>query len=144
MAMGASLRAAALALRHQGAARVVAAVPVAWRSSCEELRPDVDELVTVAAPEPFHTVSRWYHDFAPTTDDEVCALLGVATPVAAIEQAEKAGEDSGLALAVSIPAGAAKIRADLVVPKGSESIVVFAHTIWSSPTPTSPICPASS
>lgn len=132
LAMGASLRAAVLALRPGGPARVVAAVPVAWRSSCEELRADVDELVAVAATEPFHTVSHWYQEFAPTTDEEVCALLGVAAPVAAVAPAVGVGDDGGLALAVSIPVGGAEIRGDLRVPKGAESVVVFAHGSGSS------------
>src|ERR671929_28777 len=86
LAMGASLRAAALALRPQRPARIIGAVPVAWRSSVDEMKPDLDELVAVAALEPFHTVSHWYHDFSPTTDAEVCARLGV-TPSGAPERA---------------------------------------------------------
>jgi predicted phosphoribosyltransferase len=75
LAMGASLRAAALALRRQEPKRIVAAVPVAWRLSCAELQPDLDELVAVVAPEPFHTVSHWYQDFTPRTPR--CALSSV-------------------------------------------------------------------
>jgi putative phosphoribosyl transferase len=39
------------------------------------LRPLVDELVCVIAPEPFYAIGLWYEDFAPTSDAEVCALL---------------------------------------------------------------------
>ena len=35
----------------------------------------IDEVVCLAAPEPFHAVSLWYEDFSATTDEEVCWLL---------------------------------------------------------------------
>ena len=131
LAMGASLRAAALALRRQQPKRIVAAVPVAWRSSCEELQPDLDELVAVAAPEPFYTVSHWYQDFSPTTDAEVCALLGVAQSVPAGRD-EGPDPKGGLVSTVSVPVGAAAIHGDLRLPMGAESVVVFAHGSGSS------------
>ena len=74
-------------------------MPVAWRSSCEELQSDLDELVAVAALELFHTVSHWYQDFAPTTDAEVCALLGVAQSIPPGRD-ERTEPDGGLARTV--------------------------------------------
>jgi putative phosphoribosyl transferase len=131
LAMGASLRAAALALRRQEPKRIVAAVPVAWRSSCAELQHDLDELVAVAALEPLHTVSHWYQDFTPITDAEVCALLGVAQSMPPGRD-EGTDSDGGLASTVSIPVGAAAIQGDLRLPMGAESVVVFAHGSGSS------------
>jgi putative phosphoribosyl transferase len=78
LATGATMRAAARAVRQQAPAQVVIAVPVAAAETCRELRPDVDEMVCVATPEPFWGVGMWYQDFAQTTDDEVRDLLSRA------------------------------------------------------------------
>jgi putative phosphoribosyl transferase len=75
LATGATMRAAAAALRQQQPDRIVIAVPVAAPSTCEELRSEVDEIVCAATPEPFYAVGFWYHDFSPTTDEEVRDLL---------------------------------------------------------------------
>lgn len=75
LATGATMRAAALALRQQQPARVIAAVPVASVPACEQLRADVDEVVCVLTPEPFYGVGHWYADFSATTDEEVRELL---------------------------------------------------------------------
>ncbi len=131
LAMGASLRAAALALRRQHPKRIVGAVPVAWRSSCAELQADLDGLVAVATLEPFHTVSHWYQDFTPTTDAEVCALLGVTQPIrGGLDEATDL--DGGMARTVSIPVGAAAIQGDLRLPGRAGSVVAFAHGSGSS------------
>src|ERR671933_839294 len=53
LATGATMRAAVAALRQQRPARIVVAVPVAARSTCEELKTHVDEVVCAAMPEPF-------------------------------------------------------------------------------------------
>ena len=75
LATGATMRAAAAALRAQDPARVVVAVPVAAASSCEEFSDVVDEVVCVETPEPFLAVGQWYEDFAQTEDEEVHRLL---------------------------------------------------------------------
>lgn len=78
LATGATMRAAARALRQMGPARVVMAVPVAAGESCEELRGEVDDVVCTLTPEPFFGVGMWYDDFAQTTDAEVRDLLARA------------------------------------------------------------------
>jgi putative phosphoribosyl transferase len=78
LATGSTMRAAVAAVRAQGPARVVVAVPVAAPSTCEELRREVEEIVCVATPEPFMAVGRFYDDFSQTTDDEVTSLLAAA------------------------------------------------------------------
>jgi putative phosphoribosyl transferase len=80
LATGATMRAAALAVRRLGPQAVVAAVPVAARQTCDELRGDVDEIVCAFTPEPFYAVGRWYQDFGQTDDEEVQALLQDAAP----------------------------------------------------------------
>jgi predicted phosphoribosyltransferase len=75
LATGATMRAAVAALRPRQPARMVIAVPVAARATCEELKAVADEVVCAATPRPFHAVGRWYEDFSPTSDAEVRDLL---------------------------------------------------------------------
>lgn len=75
LATGATMHAAAAALRAQLPARVVVAVPVGAPSSCEEFGDVVDEVVCAETPEPFMAVGQWYDDFSQTSDDEVRLLL---------------------------------------------------------------------
>jgi predicted phosphoribosyltransferase len=73
------MRAAAAALREQGPARIVVAVPVSAPETCEEFRAEVDEIVCAVTPQPFRGVGMWYEDFSQTTDEEVRELLARAT-----------------------------------------------------------------
>ncbi len=75
LATGATMRAAVEALRRERPAKLVVAVPTAAAESCEDLRPEVDELVCLSTPQPFYAVGLWYDDFTPTTDEEVRASL---------------------------------------------------------------------
>ena len=78
LATGATMRVAARALRRQGPARLVIAVPVAAPETCAALAPEADEVVCIATPEPFWAVGYWYRDFSQTTDEEVHDLLARA------------------------------------------------------------------
>lgn len=78
LATGSTMRAAAEAVRQMGPRRVVVAVPVAARETCDAFREEVDEVVCAWTPEPFMAVGLWYQDFTQTTDDEVRALLAAA------------------------------------------------------------------
>lgn len=75
LATGATMRAAVAALRRQGPAAIVVAVPVAAPATCEAFRALVEEIVCALLPEPFEAVGYWYADFGQTTDDEVRDLL---------------------------------------------------------------------
>jgi putative phosphoribosyl transferase len=75
LATGATMRAAAAALRQQQPARLIIAVPIAAPSTCEELRDEADEIICAVTPEPFYAVGYWYEDFSPTSDEEVRDLL---------------------------------------------------------------------
>ncbi|HEY3197373.1 MAG TPA: phosphoribosyltransferase [Nitrospirales bacterium] len=79
LATGSTMRAAVAALRQQGPARIVVAVPVGAPSTCDEFRADVDQIVCGFTPEPFFGVGQWYEDFSQTSDDEVRELLDLAT-----------------------------------------------------------------
>jgi putative phosphoribosyl transferase len=87
LATGSSMRVAAIALRKKEPARIVVAVPVGSRATCEEFESEVDITVCAVQPEPFFGVGQWYADFRQTSDEEVRELLGraaqFATPKAA-------------------------------------------------------------
>ena len=76
VATGSTMRAAVAALRVRGAGRIVVAVPVGARETCEELARLADEVVCPRMPASFHAVGQWYDDFSQTTDEEIRALLG--------------------------------------------------------------------
>lgn len=78
LATGATMEAAARAVRQQRPRTLVVAAPVASTSAARRLVPWVDRLVFIALPEPFDAVSLWYRDFAQTEDDEVQQLLAAA------------------------------------------------------------------
>jgi len=81
LATGASMRAAAQALRLQAPERIVVAVPVAAQQTCDEFRSVVDEVVCAYTPSPFMAVGIWYEDFSQTTDAEVQNLLKEAEQI---------------------------------------------------------------
>lgn len=78
LATGFTMRAAIAANRRRGAARLIVAVPVGATDTCDALARHVDALVCPLQPEPFMAVGYWYHDFAPTSDDEVRECLRAA------------------------------------------------------------------
>lgn len=77
LATGATMRAAAAAVRGSEPERVVIAVPVAAQETCEDFRrdPAIDEIECALTPEPFQAVGLWYDDFEQVSDEEVRALL---------------------------------------------------------------------
>jgi putative phosphoribosyl transferase len=79
LATGATARAAIAALRQQGAARIILAVPVGARESVERLRRIADQVICLEAPAAFRAVSLHYRDFRPTTDAEVAHALADPT-----------------------------------------------------------------
>jgi putative phosphoribosyl transferase len=75
LATGATMLAAARALRQQLPARIVVAVPVAPRRPRADLLHEVDDLVCLLTPEPFYAIGMWYVSFPQTTDQEVRGWL---------------------------------------------------------------------
>ena len=75
LATGSTMRAAVKAVKLHQPSRVVVAVPVGARDTCDELGAIADEVVCLGTPEPFSAVGQWYLDFSQTTDDEVRQLL---------------------------------------------------------------------
>jgi len=79
LATGSTMRAAAASLRLQEPGRIVVAVPVSSRETCDEFRGEVDEIVCAVTPEHLQGVGLWYEDFSQTSDEEVRELLEQAT-----------------------------------------------------------------
>jgi len=75
LATGATMRAAIHAVRQLEPRRVIVAVPVAARETCQDLGGLADEVVCLNMPVPFSAVGRWYMDFEQTSDEEVRELL---------------------------------------------------------------------
>jgi predicted phosphoribosyltransferase len=76
MATGSTMRAAVRALKQQKPEKIVVAVPVGARETCESFANEVDTMCVCAiTPEPFDGVGLWYRDFAQTSDEEVRQLL---------------------------------------------------------------------
>lgn len=75
LATGGTVRAAAGALQHLGAAQPILAVPVASPRTVEELRPLFADIVCLETPVQFFSIGQFYEDFSQTTDEEVIVLL---------------------------------------------------------------------
>lgn len=75
LATGSTMAAALRFLRARGAGRLVCAVPVASAQGLEHVRALADEVVSLAAPEPFAAVSRFYREFTQVEDETVSELL---------------------------------------------------------------------
>ena len=69
------MRAACQVVRQRGADRVVIATPVAPIETVEELSDVADEVVTVATPDPFFAIGRFYDSFGQVSEQEVARLL---------------------------------------------------------------------
>ena len=84
VATGASAVAACQAVRIRNPERLVLAVPVA-PEAWEPPASTVDEFVCPHRERDFWAVGQYYDDFAQTSDAEVVALLGAASPGSASE-----------------------------------------------------------
>jgi predicted phosphoribosyltransferase/pimeloyl-ACP methyl ester carboxylesterase len=142
LASGATLKSAALALRRHRPSRLIAAVPVASNDGMQETRLVFDEVVALATPLPFGTVSDWYHQYDAVDDAEVSALLGrsrvgnahadikgvAALAVEAVRS--PVGTERELAIPTTEPCAAIALSADLGMPAGSRiphGLVILAH-----------------
>lgn len=81
LATGATMRAAATAVKTKNPTKIVIAVPTGAPDTCRSFEGKVDEVICVATPEPFYGVGAWYEDFSQTTDEEVCELLDKAAKI---------------------------------------------------------------
>lgn len=75
LATGATMVAAARALRARHPRRIIVAVPVGSEQAVAALAREVDEIVCPSRPEPFIAIGLHYGDFSQVEDGEVLDLL---------------------------------------------------------------------
>jgi putative phosphoribosyl transferase len=95
LATGATMTAAALAVRAQDPANLVIAVPVGAPDTCHALRAHADEVVCLQKPASFRAVSLWYDEFPQTSDREVIDLLQQAQHLPHAADASAAAMQAG-------------------------------------------------
>jgi putative phosphoribosyl transferase len=76
MRTGLTMKAAIEAVRTLNPESITAAVPVTSDDGRRVVEPLADELIYLAAPEPFGNAGVWYKDFRRMADDAVSQLLG--------------------------------------------------------------------
>ncbi|WP_419252648.1 erythromycin esterase family protein [Caulobacter sp. ErkDOM-YI] len=123
LATGATAKAALRALRRQGAARIVLAIPLAPVETLDAMRAEADTVICLASPSPFLGVGRFYGDFHQLTDDETISLL---------HQVWDAAASGGTVERREVRLPPIGLTGDLQVPEVARGIVVFAHGSGSS------------
>jgi putative phosphoribosyl transferase len=78
LATGATFFASVASVRRAHPRRIIGAVPVGPRSTIQEARTLVDQLVVLEIPEPFYAVGNFYRDFEQVEDREVLQYLNLA------------------------------------------------------------------
>ena len=75
MATGLTMIAGIRAVKREGAARVIAAIPVASTEACGRVLAEGAECVCVLSPPELRSVGAWYEEFEQLGDEEVSKLL---------------------------------------------------------------------
>lgn len=75
IATGATMRAAVAALKLHKPQQLIVAAPTSALDTYRRLEREADEVICLAAPEPYIAVGLWYEHFPQTSDEEVRALL---------------------------------------------------------------------
>ena len=78
LATGATMHAAAEAVKTKSPASVVVAVPVGSSSAVTRVLAVVDRIICLESPASFYAVGQFYTDFRQTSDEEVRDLLRAA------------------------------------------------------------------
>lgn len=126
LATGATMKAALIALRRNGAAWIIVALPVAPKPALEELNDYADDIVCLHRATEFRGVGGFFRDFHQLSDAETVRLLRQRWT-----QKEPPSEaETPHHRRVEIPP--LGLVGELVVPKEPAGIVVFAHGSGSS------------
>jgi len=75
LATGATMRAAAEAVKTKSPSSVIVAVPVGSASAVSRLAAIADRVICLESPASFYAVGQFYSDFRQTSDDDVRDLL---------------------------------------------------------------------
>jgi len=123
LATGSTAIAACRVVRAKGAAHVLLAVPVAPEGWERTIGDAADDAFALTVPTDFMSVGQFYDDFDQVDDDEVRAILSESTGCGPSNRHEEFEVVVGAA-----PNGQLRrVTAELSVPAGAASIVVFAH-----------------
>jgi erythromycin esterase-like protein/predicted phosphoribosyltransferase/predicted alpha/beta-hydrolase family hydrolase len=125
LATGATAKAALQALRRQGAAKVILAVPVAPQDTLTAISAEADMVICLETPQPFFGVGAFYDDFHQLTDEETVASLGLVW-------AEPAGPSTLAVNRREVRLPPLGLAGDLQIPPGARGTVLFAHGSGSS------------
>jgi putative phosphoribosyl transferase len=83
VATGSTMIAAARSVRARRPQKLVIAVPVAPRATCDAMRAEADDVICLDVPDSFIAIALHYRDFAITEDEDVARILGSRRPKAA-------------------------------------------------------------
>lgn len=75
LATGATMIAAARAVKAHNPAQLIIAIPVGSRQAIRVLKKEADDVRCLTTPEPFWAVGAYYKDFSQTEDAEVESIL---------------------------------------------------------------------
>ena len=124
VATGATMKAALSALRKDGPAKLIAAVPVSPPETQEAIKRMTDDFVCLEVHPFFTAIGSFYYDFKQVPDEEVISILEEAA-----SSASRAVDPVSDKL---IPADSVMLEGDLQIPHGARAVVVFAHGSGSS------------
>lgn len=125
LATGATMKAALIALKRWGAAKIIVAVPVAPASEISALQELADEVICLFADSQFRGVGGAYADFHQLSDEETIGYLRRAWI-----KTETVEADPTLRRTVTVPP--LGLQGDLVVPPDPRGVILFAHGSGSS------------
>lgn len=125
LATGATMKAALIAIRRQGAAKIVIAIPVAPEQALEDIGEQADLVVCLHPAKRFYGVGAFYGDFHQLTDEETIGLLRQGWKIK-----DSAATDLSTRRQVVVPP--LGLIGDLNVPAEPRGIVLFAHGSGSS------------
>jgi len=125
LATGATMKAALIAIRRLGAAKVVVAIPVAPSDALPDIEGESDLVVCLRSERRFRGVGSFYDDFHQLTDEETIGLLREAW-----SEADPGVADGPLKREARIPP--LGLAGDLRVPPDPRGIILFAHGSGSS------------
>ncbi|MBW4706203.1 erythromycin esterase family protein [Roseobacter sp. YSTF-M11] len=115
LATGATMKAALIALRRNGAPMIIVALPVAPKKALAELNAYADEILCLNAATGFHGMGGFFRDFHQLSDAETVALLRQCwKPEASVHTRKVVIPPVGLVGA-------------LTIPKNPVGLVIFAH-----------------
>lgn len=78
LATGFTARAAIADLRSAAPAKIILAVPVAPKSTVDDMMPEIDEAVIVHSPSIFYAIGQFYEHFEQVSDQEVISLISMS------------------------------------------------------------------